>query len=118
MLRPLLMREDVVAADGEHRRIELREFGEGVAQRADFGRAAARPVRGVEGEYDVLAALRGERHLLLGLHVYGFLSRVRELEVGRGLADLRRGDDFDGRARGHVRGGGLAVVSVVTAWLR
>src|ERR1051325_10282306 len=114
------MREDVVAADGEHRRVELREFGEGVAQRADLGRAAARPVGRVEGEYDVLALLRGESHLLLGLHVYRLLRRVRELKAGRALPALRRGGIYlTGRARRHLRRvGGLAVVRVVAARLR
>src|SRR3982750_4096707 len=89
-LSPLVMREDVIAADGEYGRVELAQLCKRVAQGADLFRAAARPVRWIKSQDDILAFHRRERHALFRLKVNLLLRGIGQSEVRCSVADFWR----------------------------
>src|SRR6185369_5070418 len=89
MRYPFMVGEDVVAAYPKYNRAEIPEIFEGIAEGANFGRASRGPIRGIERKHYCLALILRETHSLRGVVLRILRSRVRQLEVGCLLPDIR-----------------------------
>src|SRR3982751_4354195 len=89
MLGPLLMREDVIAADGNQLGVEFAEVIPTITEGTNLSRASARPISRIKSEDHIPALKAGKLHPFITAKVKLLLCRPGKLKIRGRLSDLR-----------------------------